>query len=142
MFREIANCLGDEYPTSDEERDDDDDDCAEEWEEEEEGECEADDGGIGGEECQEEEAMECDEVIDPGAPPVLPTKSPKPVADLCKPRDDSRKLTPKEQHDLIRPNSTASSSGMQAKRNLLWEKLEKIKALQDELGVGSYGCSS
>ena len=141
MFREIASTLGEEYPASDVERDvyEDDD---EEGEEETRGmshECEDDINGAGGEECMEEEMMECDEVVDPEAPYAAPTTSPKPLAE---PKDGGKMLTPEQQHELIRPSSTAGPSGLQSKRDILREKLEMIKTLQDQLGMGSYGCTS
>ena len=146
LFREIANVLGDEYPTSDEERDDECDDDQEEGEEEGDVAHACDEGegpyGTEGEECQEEETMECDEPIDPEAPIAAPGKSPKPASEFDEPGDCRKKLTPKQQHDLIVPSTSAGPSGMQSKRDILQEKLAKIKALQEELGVGSYGCTS
>ena len=138
MFREIASTLGEEYPASDVERDDYEDD-------DEEGEdargmsheCEDDINGAGDEECMEEEMMECDEVVDPEAPDAAPTTSPKPLAE-----PSGKMLTPEQQHELIRPSSTAGPSGLQSKRDILREKLQMIQRLQDQLGIGSYGCTS
>ena len=90
-------------------------------------EVEAQDPEEGQEECEEEEKEDddCVEVPLVNVPATPATKV------------HAQEQSPKQQHDAIRPSPTAAPSGMQAKRQELWDKLAKIRALRAELGLSS-----